>query len=218
MSTTQLSPSVDLLETIRESALWNIIHSDSNPDSINPQHVDRILQKIIVFGKTEEGIAWSNQIQQKIDTCRQQEWRWEPSVPLLTPQDVVNWFLIALYPNHLIDTHPTDVQDTLITRCKEVYQIVVNNSIVPSSFSKKVYTLLLLYREWKTKDAVDKIQLLETLCKEYQNAIDSLQGTEHTPVLDVYIRLRDTVLKTLERCRQWTVDTPTVDADVEMML
>lgn len=208
-----LSPSIDLVHAIRESAIWDIIHTDSNPKSNNPQQVDRILQKIIVFGKTEEGIAWSNEIQQKLDICRKEEWGWDTSIPPLSPQDIVNWFLIALYPSHLIDTHPTDVQDTLITRCKEIYEIVVNDTINSSVFSKKVYTLLLLYKEWKTKDAVDKIQLLETLRKEYQNAIDSLLGTEHTPVLDVYIRLRDTVVKTLERCRQWTVNTD----DVEML-
>ena len=215
MNTTHL-----FIRSIHNSSIWNVLHPQlSHQETQISNNVDNILKKVAYHSKSEAGKQELERLNYLLEECKK-EWVPQDSqgdslneheeIPL-TIRHIINWFLIALFPNHLIDAFPTNEEEILIARCKELYEFFSLYKTTQSNVSlneqsdvlkRKLYTLSVLYHEWQTNSIKDKLSILEDMYLEYQDTIQQMILKNiplDDPMLKQFIHLRDILVKSMER-------------------
>jgi hypothetical protein len=148
-----------LVENIKQSAIWQKIHSDEPVLDImayfKSKDIDYTSIELFI-----DRICTTNSIDEK----------------LITYKFLTSILMIAKFPEDIIGTTKGDVEQLLSKKATEIYQMLEENKT--ENIHKKLVTFKLLFDEWKQSDKLNQINLLCEMYYKYDESIDEFKNKD----------------------------------------
>lgn len=175
-----------IIEDIKNSNIWETIHSTSD------------LEKILVYlkDKTLDYSPFDNMIKFIL-------YKYDLDISNINSNFIVSIIMIYRFADELIGKNRVEEENIIVDKATQIYELILNNNN-ENNLHKKLVTFKILFDNWKNKDKEQQLDILSEMYYQYSKSIDEVMDDESkTEYVKELITLKQKILVSM---RSLTVD------------